>query len=73
MLKDKEEPTQADVVRRLESVGHRIGGSLVERVSRDIPRFKSEIDAVIFVCKTFWMNAFSKQIDNLKTNHQVMA
>lgn len=52
-------------------MGHRIGESLVERVSRDTPRFKSELDAVIFICKTFWVHAFAKQIDNLKTNHQV--
>ncbi len=52
-------------------MGHRIGESLVERVSRDTPRFKSELDAVIFICKTVWLHAFAKQIDNLKTNHQV--
>lgn len=56
----------------MEGVGHVIGERLVERVSRDTPRFKNELDAVIFICKIFWMHAFSKQVDNLKTNHQVM-
>lgn len=44
---------------------------MVERISRDTPRFKNELDAVVFICKTFWMHAFNKQVDNLKTNHQV--
>ena len=43
----------------------------MERVSRDQPRFKNELDAVVFICKQFWVHAFNKQIDNLKTNHQV--
>lgn len=59
------------MVKRLEQIGHDIGERLVERVSRDMPRFKNELDAVVFICKTFWMHAFNKQIDNLKTNHQV--
>ena len=32
-------------------MGHRIGESLVERISRDTPRFKKELDAVIFICE----------------------
>ena len=43
----------------------------MERASRDTPRFKNELDAVVFICKQLWMLAFNKQIDNLKTNHQV--
>lgn len=52
-------------------MGSDIGERLVERVSRDTPRFKNELDAVIFICKSFWTHAFNKQVDNLKTNHQV--
>ena len=63
---------QGEVQQRLESLGHRVGESLVERTSRDHPRFKNELDAVVFMCKQFWMTAFNKNIDNLKTNHQVL-
>lgn len=59
------------MVKRLEKFGHQIGEKLVERVSRDTPRFKNELDAVVFICKTFWVHTFNKQVDNLKTNHQV--
>ena len=52
-------------------MGHKIGERLVERVSRDTPRFNNELQAVVFICKTFWAHIFNKQIDNLKTNHQV--
>lgn len=55
----------------MEQLGQCVGGKLVERVSRDTPRFKTELDAVVFICKQFWSHAFNKQIDNLKTNHQV--
>lgn len=70
-LQCAEKPSQDDVIKKLEQLGHKIGERLVERVSRDTPRFKNELDAVVFICKSFWMHAFNKQVDNLKTNHQV--
>lgn len=63
--------TQTEVIEKLERLGHRVGESLVERTSRDSPRFRTELDAVVFICKHFWSLAFNKPIDNLKTNHQV--
>jgi len=39
--------------------------------SRDKPRFNEHLDAVKFICKEFWNEVFSKQIDNLKTNYRV--
>ncbi len=65
-------PQTEEVVKKLEEMGYRIGESMVERISRDTPRFKNELDAVVFICKIFWVHAFNKQIDNLKTNHQVL-
>ena len=62
---------QGEVIASLESMGFRVGESLMERVSKDVPRFRTELDAMIFVCKQFWTHLFNKQIDNLKTNNQV--
>ncbi|XP_064404051.1 trafficking protein particle complex subunit 6b-like [Halichondria panicea] len=62
--------SQPEVIEKLERLGHRVGESLVERTSRDSPRFRTELDAVVFICKHFWSLAFNKPIDNLKTNHQ---
>jgi len=41
------------------------------RITRDCPRFKDELDLMKFVCKDFWMALYRKQVDNLRTNHQV--
>ena len=40
-------------------------------MTRDIPRFKNELDVLVFLCKQFWQQAWHKPVDNLKTNHQV--
>ena len=40
-------------------------------MTRDCPRFKDELDLMKFVCKDFWTALYKKQVDNLRTNHQV--
>ncbi|KAI0211744.1 Trafficking protein particle complex subunit 6b [Lamellibrachia satsuma] len=55
---------------KLESLGFRVGQSLVERFTKDSPRFKDELDTMKFICKDFWTALYKKQIDNLRTNHQ---
>ncbi|KAM8903503.1 LOW QUALITY PROTEIN: trafficking protein particle complex subunit 6B, like [Spinachia spinachia] len=54
----------------LESMGFRVGQGLIERLTRDSPSFKDELDVMKFVCKDFWTKVFRRQIDNLRTNHQ---
>ncbi|MCJ1471215.1 Trafficking protein particle complex subunit 33 [Pseudocyphellaria aurata] len=56
--------------RRLEMLGYRVGQGLVERFSRDRPRFTDTLDVIKFLCKDMWTLVFRKQIDNLKTNHR---
>ena len=63
--------TQGDVISQLEQLGHRVGESLVERVCKDNPRFRTELDAMVFLAKQFWVTLFNKQADHLKTNKQV--
>uniref|UniRef100_A0A7E4UZD6 Trafficking protein particle complex subunit n=1 Tax=Panagrellus redivivus TaxID=6233 RepID=A0A7E4UZD6_PANRE len=55
---------------RIEALGYRVGYALVEKVARDIPRLSTELEKMKFICKDFWMAAFGKQVDNLRTNHQ---
>ncbi|ESN98876.1 hypothetical protein HELRODRAFT_155914 [Helobdella robusta] len=55
---------------KLELLGFRVGHSIVERLTKDSPRFKEELDIMKFICKDFWSVLFKKQIDNLRTNHQ---
>ncbi|KAL8944392.1 MAG: hypothetical protein Q9216_000443 [Gyalolechia sp. 2 TL-2023] len=66
---DEEEQNEA-TFRRLETLGYRVGQGLVERFSRDRPRFIDTLDAIKFLCKDMWTIVFRKQIDNLKTNHR---
>jgi len=66
---DEDEERDA-VFYRLESLGYRVGQGLVERFSRDRPRFTDTLDVIKFLCKDLWMLVFRKQIDNLKTNHR---
>ncbi|KAI9859368.1 MAG: Trafficking protein particle complex subunit 33 [Trichoglossum hirsutum] len=68
---DDEEEREA-VFYRLEMLGYRVGQGLVERFSRDRPRFTDTLDVIKFLCKDLWMLVFRKQIDNLKTNHRFL-
>lgn len=43
----------------------------VFRLTRDSPSFKDELDIMKFICKDFWTRVFRRQVDNLRTNHQV--
>ncbi|KAM0256164.1 hypothetical protein ACHAQJ_005141 [Trichoderma viride] len=62
---------QLDAVHyRLEAQGYRVGQGLVERFSRDRPRFNDTLDVIKFLCKDLWSLVFGKNIDNLKTNHR---
>ncbi|KAJ3042025.1 Trafficking protein particle complex subunit 33 [Rhizophlyctis rosea] len=56
---------------KLETLGYRVGAALVEKFTKDRPRFLDNLDVVKFICKEFWLTIFKKQIDNLKTNHRV--
>ena len=54
----------------LELLGFNAGFRLIEKLTRESPKFKDELDLMKFVCKEFWVSVFRKQIDNLRTNHQ---
>ena len=55
---------------KLEQMGFRVGQSLIEKFSKDMTRFKDELDLMKYICKDFWVLLYCKQIDNLRTNHQ---
>ena len=40
------------------------------RLTKDVSRFKDELDIMKAICKDFWSAVFKKQVDNLRTNHQ---
>ncbi|CAL8252947.1 unnamed protein product [Arctogadus glacialis] len=57
-------------ITKLEAMGFRVGQGLIERFTKETPRFKDELDVMKFICKDLWTCLFKKQIDNLRTNHQ---
>jgi len=69
ILKGKDDDPN-DLLSKLEFIGFSTGYRLIERLLKDSPRFKDELDTVKFICKDFWMALYKKQIDNLRTNHQ---
>ncbi|XP_032237154.1 trafficking protein particle complex subunit 6b [Nematostella vectensis] len=62
--------SEADAMQKLEKMGFNVGQRLVERFTKDSPRFKDELDIMKYVCKDFWTAVFKRQVDNLRTNHQ---
>ncbi|KAK0131838.1 Trafficking protein particle complex subunit 6B [Merluccius polli] len=67
---ESESKERAVCVSILEGMGFRVGQGLIERMTKDSPSFKDELDMMKFICKDFWTQVFRKQIDNLRTNHQ---
>ncbi|KAF0030514.1 hypothetical protein F2P81_017245 [Scophthalmus maximus] len=61
---------RAACVSVLEGMGFRVGQGLIERLTRDSPSFKDELDIMKFICKDYWTKVFRRQVDNLRTNHQ---
>lgn len=54
----------------LSQIGYRVGYALSERLSKENPRYRDELDTVKYLCKELWICLFKKQVDNLRTNHQ---
>lgn len=62
--------SQENDLSTLEYLGYSTGYRLIERLTREYPRFKDELDTMKFICTDFWTSIYKKQIDNLRTNHQ---
>jgi len=56
---DSENDKEA-VYYKLEMLGYQVGQSLVERFTRDRPRFVDTLDVVKFICKDLWTIIFKK-------------
>ena len=63
-------PDRNKALSDVESIGFSTGYRLVEKLTREHPKFKDELDLMKFICKDYWVCIFRKQIDNLRTNHQ---
>ena len=43
---------------KLELLGYNAGFRLIERLAKDYPKFKDELDLLKFICKDFWVAVF---------------
>lgn len=62
--------TKHKCISNLESLGFRVGINLGEQLTKDVPRFKDDLEIMKFICRDFWSAIYQKQVDNLRTNHQ---
>ncbi|KAG8448493.1 hypothetical protein GDO86_015545 [Hymenochirus boettgeri] len=67
---EEDEEDHGRYTRILEGMGFRVGQGLIERLTKDSPALRDELEIMKFMCKDFWTVLFKKQIDNLRTNHQ---
>ncbi|BFF92442.1 GL13756 [Drosophila persimilis] len=56
----------------LEYIGFTTGYRLIERLTREVARFKDELETMKFICTDFWTLIYKKQVDNLRTNNHGM-
>ena len=54
---------------KIEGLGYRLGQTIVEK-STIHTQLKNEINAIKFICKTFWTILFNKEIDKLSTDRK---
>ena len=56
---------EASPTSRLELLGFNTGYRFIERLAKDYPKFKDELDLLKFICKDFWVAVFRSAIDKL--------
>ncbi|WVO13434.1 hypothetical protein L204_101050 [Cryptococcus depauperatus] len=74
-LQSENEPEEAAVVeeelaKRIERIGIMVGGYIAEKLTLARPPLVTHLDIIKFICKDLFLHVYSKQIDNLRTNHR---
>jgi len=65
----KNQDSKEEDLSNLEYIGFSTGYKVIERLTKEMARFKDELDTMKFICTDFWSAIYKKQIDNLRTNH----
>ncbi|WWC90738.1 uncharacterized protein L201_005675 [Kwoniella dendrophila CBS 6074] len=61
---------QVELQKRIERIGLMVGGYIAEKLTLARPPLASHLDIIKFICKDLFLYVYSKQIDNLRTNHR---
>lgn len=63
-LLNKTSPKEKETaISSLELIGYNTGFRLIEKLTRESPKFKDELDLMKFICKDFWTSIFRKQVE----------
>ena len=61
--------TNSSPTSQLELLGYNTGYRFIERLAKDYPKFKDELDLLKFICKDFWVAVFrSAYTDSVHTH-----
>ncbi|ODN82339.1 transporter particle component [Cryptococcus wingfieldii CBS 7118] len=69
-IEDEETVIEEELAKRIERIGLMAGGLIAEKLTLARPPLASHLDIIKFVCKELFLYVYSKQIDNLRTNHR---
>ncbi|CAK0780027.1 hypothetical protein CVIRNUC_004917 [Coccomyxa viridis] len=70
MVHHYQSQTRLPAAAAIEAIGFRVGRQLAERYTANRARTGEPLEVIKFICKEFWVAAFRKQVDNLRTNHR---
>ncbi|GFZ49502.1 hypothetical protein JCM24511_07622 [Saitozyma sp. JCM 24511] len=67
---DEADLIEGEMIKRVERIGLMVGGYIAEKLTLARPPLASHLDIIKFICKDLFLYVYSKQIDNLRTNHR---
>ncbi|GHJ84194.1 hypothetical protein NliqN6_0596 [Naganishia liquefaciens] len=67
---EEDEDVRKGVQESLHNIGLQVGGNIVEHITVFRSPFSTHLETMKFICKEFFLFIYSKQIDNLRTNHR---
>ncbi|WRT68365.1 uncharacterized protein IL334_005341 [Kwoniella shivajii] len=67
---NEERLIQDELNRKMEKIGLMVGGYIAEKLTLARPPLASQLDIIKFICKDLFLYVYSRQIDNLRTNHR---
>ena len=59
-----------DICTDLDGIGRQLGRRSIDLLIKDLQnKFQTQLETMKFLCTEFWKFAFSKSVDNLRTNN----
>ncbi|OCF42700.1 transporter particle component [Kwoniella heveanensis CBS 569] len=67
---EEERLVEVALGKKVERIGLMVGGYIAEKLTLARPPLATHLDMIKFICKDLFLYVYSKQIDNLRTNHR---